>query len=95
MNCDLENGNRRSPATDGGEEKGRERESERERDQEQWSGRRETRVGEGGSLQERIAADSQGCGIGRGPLSSAPATYIYTRQRRFFEILFSSSSLDG
>jgi hypothetical protein len=80
-----------------GDEKERERERERERDQEQWSGRRETRVGEGGSLQERIAADSQGCGIGRGPLSSAPAPYIYiyTRQRRFFEILFSSSSLDG
>jgi hypothetical protein len=49
-------------------------------------------AGRRGSLQERIAADSQGCGIGRGPLSSAPAPYIYTRQRRFFEILFSSSS---
>jgi hypothetical protein len=75
-----------------GDEKERERERERERDQEQWSGRRETRVGEGGSLQERIAADSQGCGIGRGPLSSAPAPYIYPAASLFRNPFSSSSS---
>lgn len=73
------------PRTGGGE-------GERERDQEQWSGRRETRVGEGGSLQERIAADSQGCGIGRGPLSSAPAPYIYPAASLFRNPFSSSSS---